>query len=273
MPWLKSNGIMLHYLEWGNRSSPAIVLIHGLTGCAAIWEGVAVRLAEAGYRVVAPDLREHGRSAKTGDPRLIAYAADVIGLIEQAGHGAVHLVGHSFGAAVAWEIAASRSDLVKRLVLEDHHPDAALSTLPYWLEWAEEWRWRFETREEAIAYLTAEGRSLAWWEPSLVSLPHGGWGWAFDKAMMVETIRQAYMRDYWDRLAVITAPTLLLRGAESSHLSPDVAKRMVETIPDARLVTVAGADHWIHREAGPYAERVLAFLGASTGSPEPPRAV
>jgi len=252
----------LYIRQWREQGQQAVLLLHGLTGCAAIWDGVACRLAEAGYHVVAPDLREHGRSGKGGDLCLRAYAADVAGLIHDLHLERPIVVGHSFGAAVAWELCASQPDSFSGLVIEDHHPDAGMSTLPYWQEWAGSWPERFSSREEAIRYLQEHDRSLAWWEPSLVPLPNGGWGWAFDTAAMVETIRLAYQQDYWDRLASLTLPVLLIRGGQSTHLTEETARRMSTTIPDCRLVTVPEADHWVHRHPEPYVQLLLPFLAA-----------
>jgi len=64
----------------------------------------------------------------------------------------------------------------------------------------------------------------------------------------------------WERLALVSAPALLVRGSESTHLWPEVAERMVRTIRDCRLLVVPGADHWVHRQAGPYVEALAMFL-------------
>ncbi|WP_139491613.1 alpha/beta fold hydrolase [Brevibacillus dissolubilis] len=288
MPYRLGNGMRIHYLEWGDQQAQPVVLIHGIQGCAAIWSEVAEALAQAGYRVIAPDLRWHGQtspdsassnvviSSPTGYPphtpvtektrpyTVTAYAQDVITLIEQLSLGSVHLVGHSLGATIAWEVATARQDLVDRLVIEDQHPCARDGNLSYWLDWAKSWQGSFSSYEEGIAYLHQIGRNPAWWGPSLTEKADGSWGWAFDVQALVETARQMHQQDEWDRLARIQAPVLLIRGECSTHLAADTADQMVKTIPDAVLVTIAGEDHWVHRHAHPYVDVVIDFFSSAS---------
>lgn len=260
MPMIEADHQLIHYLAWGEAGFKPVLLLHGLTGCGAIWEHVAGKLAEAGFLVIAPDLRQHGHSGKSGEYSLQAYSSDIIGLIEKLSLPPGYLVGHSFGAAVAWETAVQRADWAEKLVIEDHHPEAAMSTLPYWQEWAASWPQQFPSRQAAISYLQQEKRSLAWWEPSLIPLSDGSWGWAFSTDAMVETIRLSYQQDHWQRLAAIQAPTLIVRGGSSTHLKQEVAERMTRVIPDCRMIVVPEADHWVHRNAETYVRALLRFF-------------
>src|SRR5947209_134557 len=82
------------------ESGPVLLLIHGITGCAAQWAAVVPLLAER-YRVVAPDLLGHGQSAKPrGDYSLGAYAAGLRDLLVALGHKRATIVGHSLGGGV-----------------------------------------------------------------------------------------------------------------------------------------------------------------------------
>lgn len=110
---------------------PSIVLIHGLASNLHLWDGVAKRLEEARHRVVAVDLRGHGRSPKPDGPGLAersgfsglydvpSVAGDVIALIERLGLGACLLAGQSYGGTVALQIAAERPDLTAAVVCVD----------------------------------------------------------------------------------------------------------------------------------------------------------
>lgn len=257
----------LHWEEWGNPAGPPVLLVHGLTGRGALWAPVACRLAGRGFRVLAPDLRGHGASPRAQDYRLEAYAADLLALLDRLGIRRAAVVGHSLGGAVAWTLAAVHPERVARLVIEDQHPEADPGAAQRQEEWAGGWAWRFTTYEDGIAYLRRQGRSLAWWAPSLIPLAEGGWGWAFDRAMVPATAAHLYARPQWDVLARIQAPTLLIRGGASPHLNADVAQRMAATIPHCRLLTLPGADHWVHRRPEPYVAAVAPFLtGAAPGA-------
>ena len=98
---------------------PAVVLLHGFPDSRHLWRYQVPALAEAGFRVLAPDMRGFGDAPK---PEAVeAYAlpnavADVVGILEALGVEEVRLVGHDYGSAVAWLLASTRPDLVERLV-------------------------------------------------------------------------------------------------------------------------------------------------------------
>ena len=81
----------------------------------------------------------------------------------------------------------------------------------------------------------------------LTRLPDGGLAWKYDtairEAMRLDTRREPM--NLWEPLAHIACPTLLVRGAESDILSTEIAKRMLATVPDGRLVEIAGASHTV----------------------------
>lgn len=104
------NGIKLHYREAG--SGPALLLLHGWPQTSHAWRHVAERLASR-YRIIAPDLRGLGDSSKpaTGyDKKTVA--ADVIALAEHLGISRAHVMGHDWGAVVAFMMAATKPALV-----------------------------------------------------------------------------------------------------------------------------------------------------------------
>jgi pimeloyl-ACP methyl ester carboxylesterase len=113
------DGVSLHARDWGG-GGPAVVLLHGLASNARIWDGVASRLAGAGLRVVALDLRGHGDS----DQPASGYDFAQVGRDLQAALGGLGLdrpvlVGHSWGANVALQYAADRPGELAGLVLVD----------------------------------------------------------------------------------------------------------------------------------------------------------
>src|SRR3954454_21209988 len=105
---LRPNGVALHVAEAGPDDGPLVVLLHGFPECWYGWRHQIGALAAAGYRVLAPDQRGYNLSDK---PRgLDAYAidrlaADVIGLIAARGRDTAAVVGHDWGAGVAWWLA------------------------------------------------------------------------------------------------------------------------------------------------------------------------
>ena len=117
----------LHYDSEGD--GPLVVLLHGFPESRLSWKRQLPALAQAGFRAVAPDLRGYGGSPKPkgiGHYRMPDVASDVAELIESLSGGApCILVGHDWGAVVAWSLAMMRPDLVRRLIiLNVPHPAA-----------------------------------------------------------------------------------------------------------------------------------------------------
>jgi pimeloyl-ACP methyl ester carboxylesterase len=206
------------------------------------------------------DLRGHGDSDRASDYRIETMAADTARLLEERAPAPADVLGHSIGGTVAWTLAATRPELVRRLIIEDQRPAGDSRHASYWKKWMDAWPWTLSSQEAGLAYLRAHRRSPAWWAPSLIPIGDGRWGWAFDRAAIAAMIGDLHARSDWDVLTRLRAPTLVIRGAESVHVKPAVAARMAEAIPDARVVTIAGADHWVNRRVEPYAEGVIEFL-------------
>jgi pimeloyl-ACP methyl ester carboxylesterase len=109
MPQLTVNGLNFHVVEEGKPNGPVVLLLHGFPDSSELWRYQIPPLVAAGYRVIAPDLRGFGRSDKPPLPvdyRLDLLVTDVLGILTQMGVGKFHLVGHDWGSALAWVLAA-----------------------------------------------------------------------------------------------------------------------------------------------------------------------
>ncbi len=105
---------MLAHDAYGREGSPRIVLLHGWPLDRTIWSEVAPPLADAGFRVLCPDLPGFGGSPPLPEPRwtIEAFALEVAGFVRGTGSDSVALAGHSFGGYVALALAdADREDL------------------------------------------------------------------------------------------------------------------------------------------------------------------
>jgi pimeloyl-ACP methyl ester carboxylesterase len=109
-------GLRFHLRDEG--SGPAVILLHGFPDTGDLWRHQVPALVEAGFRVLAPDLRGRGRTeapTEVAEYGLTRSAADVAGILDQLGIGRAHVVGHDFGAATAWLVASLFPDRVDRL--------------------------------------------------------------------------------------------------------------------------------------------------------------
>src|SRR5277367_2636060 len=109
-----------------------VVLLHGFPDSGRLWRHQVPVLAAAGYQVIVPDLRGYGRSDKPAAVsayRLPVVARDIAAILGDLGLSRAHVVGHDWGAALAWTIAAHQPALVDRLVvLSVGHPATFLTT-------------------------------------------------------------------------------------------------------------------------------------------------
>ncbi|MGW5312279.1 alpha/beta fold hydrolase [Nocardia thailandica] len=107
----------LHLHRFGPDDGVTVLALHGLTGHGKRWEHLAGLLPEA--RVLAPDLRGHGRSTALPPWDFETIVADLVALLDAEGAGAVVVVGHSFGGAAGVHLAARHPERVRALVLLD----------------------------------------------------------------------------------------------------------------------------------------------------------
>jgi pimeloyl-ACP methyl ester carboxylesterase len=133
--WIERSGVRLHYLEWdpeGDPQEPALFMLHGLSSNALVWGRMAEQMP--GRRMVALDQRSHGPSDRPAEGYASSeLVADAGHAIEELGLGRPLVLGHSWGASVALDLAARRPDLIAGLVFVDG-PPAAMSRVMSWVE-------------------------------------------------------------------------------------------------------------------------------------------
>ncbi|HEY5424202.1 MAG TPA: alpha/beta fold hydrolase, partial [Ilumatobacteraceae bacterium] len=112
----------------GSADAPAVVLLHGFPDSHALWRHQVPALVDAGYRVIAPDLRGFGESSKPADVDrygVLDLVGDVLGILDSVGVPRAHVVGHDWGAALAWALGAFVPDRVDHLAaLSVGHPSS-----------------------------------------------------------------------------------------------------------------------------------------------------
>ncbi len=271
----KVNGITLHYLDWGLDRGPAdappVVLLHGITGHARVWDHLAERLAPR-HRVLVLDQRGHGDSdpAPDDDYRVGTMADDVAAFVGSLRLDRFTLLGHSMGGRIAIKYAADHAARLERLVIVDIGPDINLAGLQRVRDMMANAPERIESEEWAVEYIRRANplqdidmlRERV--RHGLRRAPDGELTWKYAKGlrdMMREGRRDAV--DLWEPLPRIPCPTLIVRGAESDILSAEVAKQMAERLPDGRVVEIAGAGHTVPADRPEeFVRQIRAFLEA-----------
>ena len=276
---VQANGLALHCAVSGEAGRPLVVLLHGFPEHALAWEQQLLDLGRD-HLVVAPDLRGYNLSDKppaVRDYRAHLAAADVIALAEAFGSPRFGLVGHDWGAAVAYAAAIARPERVRRLViangvhpavfareLRDNPAQAAASSYM-----------NFFRRPDAAAYLLEDNCARL-----VAMLGSGGFGDAeptwFDPATRAGYIAAwkqpgalegalNYYRasplhpptEHEPGVAALTldddalmvhVPTLVLWGERDRALLPGCAVGIERWVPDVRTVRFPNASHWIAHE-------------------------
>ncbi len=278
--YVSVNGLRLHYLDYGNVEGPPLLMLHGLSGHAHTFDLVAPRLVDR-YHVLSLDVRGRGESdwSPEGDYTFPAYVSDVVGLCAALPFPRITLVGTSMGGLITLMLAATRPDLVERAVLNDIGPEIdprGLARIQAYIAGAPEsfadeaalTSWFRENYPEMLGGLSAE-QLRAWALYSVKPLQEGGFGWKMDPAVRTgqrpdPQVPPPPPLNLWDAVAAIRCPVLLIRGERSDVLAEDVARRFVETLPDARLVTVPGLGHAPTLTEPEAVAALRAFLNGST---------
>ncbi len=138
--FINIDGARMHYQEFGEPTSPTLILIHGYTASLFVWNKVAPLLADAGFHIIAVDLVGFGYSEKPKwfDYSIQSQARIVSRLMNRLGIGRATLVGSSYGGAVALILCLDYPEFVEKLVLLDAvcndevltHPILRLASVP-----------------------------------------------------------------------------------------------------------------------------------------------
>jgi pimeloyl-ACP methyl ester carboxylesterase len=110
MDYVQRDGLRFEVTDRGPAEAPVVILLHGFPSDRRCWDTVSDRLVEAGYRTLAPDQRGYSPGARPRGRRayrLDALGDDILGLADAAGVARFHLVGHDWGAVVAWHLAGT----------------------------------------------------------------------------------------------------------------------------------------------------------------------
>jgi len=264
--------------------APRVLLLHGFPEASFVWDEV-MDLLSARASCWAPNLRGYaGSSSPAG---VAAYrarhlAVDVVATIEAFGAPLDLLVGHDWGGALAWNLAAARPDLLRRLlIINAPHPAAFLRELrdnP--AQQAASGYMNQLCRPDAEARLAADGFA-------------GLWGFFGQPAWLTPALREAYRRtwalgltgpvNYYrasplrppeaasdtihslqlpDAMVTVGVPTTVLWGEADTALLPGLLDGLERWVPDLRVERLPGASHWlVHERPQLVADTIAGLLG------------
>jgi pimeloyl-ACP methyl ester carboxylesterase len=276
--FIEVDGLRVHYQEAGRIDAPVVILIHGFASSNLVWSKVILELAEAGFRVIAPDLLGYGYSGKPKelDYTITRQSQMVVSFMRQLEIDSAVLIGSSYGGAVAATVALDHPELVKKLVLVG----AVTNNRPT----------RYKLMRlfgspiigDILSPLLVGSRRLLRMRMKRVYDRHS---WEMDEKrvdarhipLRTRGAHRAIIRTVrrWDAERVsrdahmMTRPTLIVWGENDREVSIEDGRRIHELIPKSRLFVFRDCGHLPHEEyPEDFIELVSEFCSEQIQEPE-----
>jgi pimeloyl-ACP methyl ester carboxylesterase len=245
-------GVRVHYQEAGPADAPAVLLIHGFTASTLVWSEVLLPIAEAGFRVVAPDLMGFGFSEKPrrGEYTIEGHARMIVGLMDELGIERATLVGSSYGGAIAATCALDYAQRVERLVLVSavsnddikRRPLLRLAASPVVGELLSpllldlRWMVKRHLRRNSVS-------NAGWLDEKRVAAYHVPLRAADTQRAALSMLRVWSAERISREAHLITQPTLLIWGEHDAEIPLRDGEHLHREIPLARLVVFRRCGH------------------------------
>ena len=260
---LTVHGLRLHAVCAGPASGELVVLLHGFPDFWYGWRKQIPVLAAAGYRVIAPDQRGYNSSDKPAGRRaygIEAIGEDVLGILALLGHARAHVVGHDWGAIIAWWLAIRHptrlSSVVPMnvphpLVMDRHLKRDPLQVARSWyifffqLPSAPEW---LLSRDGArpFARFVAESANPGSFPEEVLEIYREAWLQPGAMTAMLNWYRGVVLaRPPVPRDVRVRVPALVIWGANDLVLERSMAAESVELCDQGRLELISDASHWV----------------------------
>lgn len=258
----------LHFIDMPAEEATAdttpLVVIHGLLGSADNWRS-HLKVWQRSRRVIALDLRNHGRSPHAEGMRYATMADDVIALLDKLSIERAHVLGHSMGGKVAISLARLAPERVASLIVADiapvayeHGHDDVFAALDNVREGQP------KNRREADGLLGEHVESRPTRLFLATNLVRND-----DDVMALRVGLDQIQRGYSDIIGMpdgekpFEGPALVLRGGDSHYVADDMIPSLREVLPRARVVTLKNAGHWLHADQPEaFQQAVMAFVDA-----------
>jgi pimeloyl-ACP methyl ester carboxylesterase len=274
-----ANGINLHVVMAGPKKGVPVLLLHGFPEFWYGWRAQIPALAKAGYRVIVPDQRGYNLSDKPGGAsayRVDTLVQDIVGLADALGYKQINLVGHDWGAVVAWAFALWHPQRLRKLgILNVPHPAVMLRFLGrdpeqlrrswyiffFQLPWLPEYFLRQQDWRGAVRALRGSGKIHTFTNEDIAEYKKA---WSQPGAItgMLNWYRAAvrHRPKLPDDLRV-KIPTLMMWGMHDVALSYRMARPSLDFCADGKLIFFEDASHWVqHDERELVSQYLLEFL-------------
>jgi pimeloyl-ACP methyl ester carboxylesterase len=277
--YLQTNGVRLHVILAGPQDGPLVVLLHGFPEFWRGWLKQIEPLAAAGFRVVVPDQRGYNLSdvpKAVRAYRLEELGKDVVGLLDALGRTDCYLVGHDWGAMVAWHTALTFPERVAKLaILNVPHPAVMVDFLKknpsqlrkswyiafFQIPMLADWLVSRDNFSYAAAALTRSSRRGTFGEADLAEYRQawknsGGLTGMLNWYRALVRYRPARTTDQH-----LHMPVRILWGKRDAFLSFEMAEASAQYCDQAEVTLFEKATHWVqHEEAAAVSAALIDFF-------------
>ena len=259
------NDLNFHYVEAGE--GPLVILLHGFPEFWISWRHQIPALVEAGYRVIAPDMRGYNLTdspSRVSHYKIDLLASDVVALIQHAGEQKSHVVGHDWGAAVAWHVAMRYPERVNQLaILNGPHPKVFEKGIWRPSQLIKSWYMFFfqipllpeliiSRRYDKFMRKISSKHYVNQGVLSTDDIDNYSNVFKNRKSLRgpINYYRAVFRNPFSSRksIGVINAKTLVIWGRKDRHLGIRLSKPRSEDVPQCR-VEYLDASHWVQQDA------------------------
>ena len=265
--YIETNGIKLHVVQAGPQSGVPVVLLHGFPEFWYGWRKQIPALVAEGCRVIVPDQRGYNLSDKPKGVKnydVHILVEDIIGLIDALGYEKVNLVGHDWGAIVAWTLAIKYPERLHKLsIMNVPHPAVMRKFLSrdldqmrrswyamfFQLPWIPEVIIKRNDWREAVRALRGSNKRRSFTDEDIIKYKEA---WSQPDAMtsMLNWYRAAVQHQpkISDSLR-IKVPTLMMWGMKDFALTHRMARPSMDYVDEGNLILFPEATHWVQHDA------------------------
>ncbi len=241
---------LLYYQCFG-EGEPLFIL-HGFLGMSDNWMTIGKKFAEK-FRVILPDLRNHGRSSHSNEFSLEGMARDIIQLADNLDIQSFNIIGHSMGGRVAMMVAANFPDRVIRGEVIDISPfqlpsdNTHIEILNMMDTTPLDNAISMQEVEAKIRNKILDGGIVQMCLKNVKRTNSGGYEWKPNVRVMLKDINN--LRAQLPSGSMFKGPILFIKGEKSPYLEETELPNIKEYFPLATFITIKNAGHWVHVDA------------------------
>jgi esterase len=261
--------MQLYYRKFGDKGDIPIIILHGIFGTSDNWFSYARRLSQEGFEVFTVDQRNHGQSPHSDNFNYLAMTDDLFDFIDEHEIEDPILLGHSMGGKVAMRFALENPQLIKKLIVVDislkaygprkQHKSIINAMKSVNLDTVTSRK----KVEDQIKGIIPEERIRQFVLKNLHRREKNEFEWRINIGGIEKNLDQLF--DGIETIEKFEKPTLFVKGGASDYILLEDYNQIRYNFPNAEIITIADASHWIHVEAP---ERFYQLtMGFASGNP------